>query len=373
MNTAMNKDIFWTLIGEANAKYGHKQESAEKWLIKQLVKRGADAAMHFQAIMYGYIDLADKYALCDAASLFIDGGCSDDSFYYFRAWLVYQGKEIYLSALKDPDSLADIEPYDHCNFERLTSVGFKAYSKLTGVDTYDVEQELITSFLPALKEDIVYREGIEYPRYWGGIAKYLPRLYKSYSAKYPIEPENTTLWNESLPEIRRLLDEGRRADRERLEKEQAVPASMPAEENQPLVLESFGHTYPIRMRIGTYCTHNNLAVERDALIDGVWEDWDTLTVNLTPRFRGPNYALIDTNNCGEDCVKWLVKYGFGRLTGAKERSGFCEYPEFEFSEEKLREISAEQYEEHIQLWEAFHLTTWPRSKTGAQDTPSSVE
>ena len=33
-------------------------------------------------------------------------GCSDDSFLDFRAWLIAQGKETYLEALRDPDTLS---------------------------------------------------------------------------------------------------------------------------------------------------------------------------------------------------------------------------------------------------------------------------
>lgn len=36
------------------------------------------------------------------------GGCSDDSFMDFRAWLVLQGRATYEAALADPDSLADV-------------------------------------------------------------------------------------------------------------------------------------------------------------------------------------------------------------------------------------------------------------------------
>ena len=46
--------------------------------------------------------------------------------------LIAQGREVYLAALKDPDSLADVEPYGNCCFESLTYVGDAAYRQLTG-------------------------------------------------------------------------------------------------------------------------------------------------------------------------------------------------------------------------------------------------
>ena len=35
------------------------------------------------------------------------GGCTDDSFDYFRCWLLTCGPDVYTAALADPDSLAD--------------------------------------------------------------------------------------------------------------------------------------------------------------------------------------------------------------------------------------------------------------------------
>ena len=40
-----------------------------------------------------------------AAAFIINGGCSDDSFEYFRCWLIAQGERVYREALADPESL----------------------------------------------------------------------------------------------------------------------------------------------------------------------------------------------------------------------------------------------------------------------------
>ena len=42
------------------------------------------------------------------AHYLVNGGGSLDGFYYFRAWLVAQGRQVYSTALKDPDSLAGV-------------------------------------------------------------------------------------------------------------------------------------------------------------------------------------------------------------------------------------------------------------------------
>jgi hypothetical protein len=43
-----------------------------------------------------------------AASYLVNGGGSLDGFYYFRAWLVFQGRMAHRRAIADPDSLADV-------------------------------------------------------------------------------------------------------------------------------------------------------------------------------------------------------------------------------------------------------------------------
>lgn len=66
------------------------------------------------------------------------GGCSDDSFDYFRAWLIYQGKDIFEAALTNPETLipvfAQIEPGDVPELEELLYIADRAYEEKTGGD-----------------------------------------------------------------------------------------------------------------------------------------------------------------------------------------------------------------------------------------------
>ena len=100
--TGVTKDTFWTLIDQAK---GHSGGPGE-WLIEQLVDLGPEQAKRFDTMARVYMDLAYQYGLWTAANVMERGGCTDDGFMDFRAWLVAQGKEVYLAALADPDSLA---------------------------------------------------------------------------------------------------------------------------------------------------------------------------------------------------------------------------------------------------------------------------
>lgn len=87
----------------------------------RLMSMGPEQTQAFHDILHIYEELADQYGLWDAASIMVEW-CSDDGFIDFRAWLIAQGREVYLAALKDPDSLADVEPYGNCCFESLSYV-----------------------------------------------------------------------------------------------------------------------------------------------------------------------------------------------------------------------------------------------------------
>ena len=116
----------------------------------RLMSMGPEQAQAFHDILHIYEELADQYGLWDAASIMMEW-CSDDGFIDFRAWLIAQGREVYLAALKDPDSLADVEPYGNCCFESLTYVGDAAYRQLTGEninENADPAANVMVTWLP---------------------------------------------------------------------------------------------------------------------------------------------------------------------------------------------------------------------------------
>ena len=202
--TEINKDTFWTLIAQAKEHCGQDLEAFTQWLIDRLVSMGPEQAQNFHDISNGYQHLAYKYGLWNAASIMC-GSCSDDGFTDFRGWLIAQGRDVYLAALKDPDSLADVPAYGGCYYESLSYAGDHAYEKLTGRSAYDnFDRNSYEALKEELKKDIVYGEGIEYPYTWSETAVYLPKL----CAKY-LKPEELArmiehfddTWNITSPDI----------------------------------------------------------------------------------------------------------------------------------------------------------------------------
>ncbi len=74
-----------------------------------------------------------------AVAYIINGGCSEDGFDYFRAWLTSQGKVIYENAIKDPQNLANVIREDQAReveFEEFLNVCADAYKMKTDKDDF---------------------------------------------------------------------------------------------------------------------------------------------------------------------------------------------------------------------------------------------
>ena len=192
----MNKERFWQVIEEIKDK---NQEKAHENLIKKLSQlEDADIALWGQ-IFNLYQKLSYKDRLW-AAAYVIQGGCSDDGFDYFRAWLTAQGKKIFLNALSDPDSLAEleIEP-DTAEFEDMLGVAVYAFSKKHNLklfyDAYDAYDQAILDYpldakeIAEIKKEIVYAEEPDPEHDWESddnkeLKSIVPKLWAFYEKFY---------------------------------------------------------------------------------------------------------------------------------------------------------------------------------------------
>ena len=127
----INKDTFWELIAQAKEQCGQDQDAFCQWLEDRLIEMGPEQALNFDYAAFAYRAAAYKYGLWSAASVMLDG-CTDDGFTDFRGWLIAQGRDVYMAALKDPDSLADVPVYGDCCFETICYVGNYAYAFPSG-------------------------------------------------------------------------------------------------------------------------------------------------------------------------------------------------------------------------------------------------
>lgn len=75
-----------------------------------------------------------------------------------------------------------------------------------------MEPDRIEDLRDELAADIVYKDGIQYPRDPKDLPQFLPRLCEKYGGPERFQVASST-WNFDLHEIRRLLDEGKAQDR----------------------------------------------------------------------------------------------------------------------------------------------------------------
>ena len=217
MIAEIDKDAFWTLIDRAHTDCGGLQEAAY-WLAERLLATGPEQALKFHSILHGYMELADQYGLWNAAILMSGDDCSAMKFEDFRAWLISQGRDTYLAALKDPDCLADVPDGGGWQFTPLPYVGDMAHYRLTGRMAHvDVEPKEQRRLVAELRKDIVYGAGIGYPHEWSEVAAYLPRLTARYLTQEELRAHISRghLWNHDAPGIRAARAAGPKKKRTR--------------------------------------------------------------------------------------------------------------------------------------------------------------
>src|SRR5437660_5805159 len=103
----MDEQRFWKLIATACRSNPREAEEWAERLQAALSKLEPDDIIAWNHIFDRLAARAYTVDLWGAAYL-INGGASDDGFYYFRCWLIGMGREAYEAAVNDPDTLANV-------------------------------------------------------------------------------------------------------------------------------------------------------------------------------------------------------------------------------------------------------------------------
>lgn len=127
ITTKLNVHDFWKIMDDSkrNAKDLNEQREALK---NELRKLTAVQVVEFDNRFMAMKNKAYRWDLWGAIYLLRDG-CSDDSFEYFREWLIGQGKEKFEAAIKNPESIKDFVVDDH--WEGLGSCALEIYTEKT--------------------------------------------------------------------------------------------------------------------------------------------------------------------------------------------------------------------------------------------------
>ena len=102
----MNQAQFWAILDRACESDPAVSEEWDSRITAELVALQADEIVEWNHLFDRSAAQACTADLWGAAYL-INGGASDDGFYYFRCWLIGMGEAVYEAALANPDTLAD--------------------------------------------------------------------------------------------------------------------------------------------------------------------------------------------------------------------------------------------------------------------------
>ena len=103
----MDTTTFWRLIDAARKRAGADLCARADELAELLQDLPPGELRQFQRYYDEQIRRATTWGLRGAANV-IKGGCTEDSFRYFRDWLISEGRHTFERALDLPDSLADL-------------------------------------------------------------------------------------------------------------------------------------------------------------------------------------------------------------------------------------------------------------------------
>ncbi len=126
----MDGKQFWDIIAACCTN----PRSVDEWndaLFQALARLTPEAILEFDRIFDDLASAAYTVDLWGAAYL-INGGASDDGFYYFRCWLIGMGKQAYENALADPDTLADVLVPGIDAEAEIYAEAHKAWEQVTG-------------------------------------------------------------------------------------------------------------------------------------------------------------------------------------------------------------------------------------------------
>ena len=188
----MNKDQFWKVIDTANAfACGLDETSRIGRMSEALIKYSLEDIADWHLIMLEYIDAAFRRELW-AACAAMGGQCTADGFIDFRMWIISCGKEVYMNALDEPDTLAEAHWDDKFNYRAFVAIPDYAYdAKLFRIDpdSYKTLDEELTG--RKLNEQTVKDIRSEFPqrddlredwRYWM-LPKLFPEICKVHEPK----------------------------------------------------------------------------------------------------------------------------------------------------------------------------------------------
>lgn len=143
----MNKEQFWNIVNEVHSSTDPRNQKEVLTALRDRLRNlPSEEILEWKQIFSFYQDAARRNDLW-AASAAMGAHCSDDGFMDFRSWLISQGRDVYMSALKDPESLVSVNTDgQELNFEDYAYVPSKAYAERRAYEEMSVG-DILASYI----------------------------------------------------------------------------------------------------------------------------------------------------------------------------------------------------------------------------------
>ena len=183
----MDEKEFWEVIDSVKKNNRTDYIGVGKIFDKLSYEKTIDFALHFENIL----DVLDTSTKAYAFAALLEGSsASDDSWLYFRSWFVYQGKDIVIKSMENPDLLIDIyskhktkskthkEIFGDWSTEDYLSVWYDCYDEeIMG----DIVESTIFGQVTFANDDEIDGAVTESDVYF---KKYMPKLWDKFSEYY---------------------------------------------------------------------------------------------------------------------------------------------------------------------------------------------
>jgi len=131
----MDRAGFWAIVDDARS--GAEDDNAFLDRVgARLRTLSPEELTQFQTHFEEVHGSAHRLALWGAAYI-ANGGCSNDGFDYFRAWLIARGRRTFERVMADPDALVEVSGDEDCDLELFMYVAERIYEEKTGGATMD--------------------------------------------------------------------------------------------------------------------------------------------------------------------------------------------------------------------------------------------
>ncbi|MEU6540301.1 DUF4240 domain-containing protein [Streptomyces sp. NPDC047000] len=137
----MDETEFWELIDRSREAAGGDPDEQADLLVERLLRLDPESVLDFARHFESRDNRAFTWDLWAAARILL-GAAGEDAFDFFRYWLIGQGREVFESAVHDPDALAGLlagfDDEIDGDGEELGYAADEAYEQLTGTPPPDL-------------------------------------------------------------------------------------------------------------------------------------------------------------------------------------------------------------------------------------------